>query len=70
MKEATKTISIARVLTITSSNFADVVGNITDLNMIDVRFASLIKEFIILCRQTVQSSILFKYKRPQRIVIL
>ena len=48
-----------------SSNFAEFVGGITDLNITDVRFASLIKEFIILCRQTVLSDIPFKYRLSQ-----
>ena len=45
-----------------SSNFAESVASIIDLNMIDARFASLTKEFIILYRQPVLSSILFKYR--------
>ena len=36
-----------------SSNFAESVASIIDLNMIDARFASLTKEFIILSRQLV-----------------
>ena len=52
-----------------SFNFAEYVTSIIGLNMIDVRFASLTKEFIILCRQVIQSSILFKYRLSLEIAI-
>ena len=49
-----------------SFNFAEYVASIIGLNMIDAHLASLTKEFIILCRQAIQSSILFKYELSPR----
>ena len=49
-----------------SFNFVDVAVNTIGLNMIDAQFARETKEFIILCRQTILSSILFKYELSPR----
>ena len=53
-----------------SFNFAEYVASIIGLNMTDVRFASLTKEFIILCRHLVPSEILFKYRKFLEIIFI
>ena len=62
MKEVIKTIFIVAVHIITSFNFVEFVASTIGLNMIDVQFVSLTKEFIIFSRQPIQSSILFKHR--------
>ena len=62
MKGATKTTFTVKAHILMSFNFAEFAANTIDLNMIDVWFASLTKEFIIFSRQPIQSSILFKYR--------